>query len=108
MDTPEFYAPSFRIVVGGRELTHGVTIDVLSVSMTETVNQADSFNFSVRDRHPDPDRLFAGGDELKWMDSDFFNEGTEVEIHMGYVDNLRFMLRGEITAVDCSFPAKPV
>lgn len=105
MEIPEFYAPSFRIVVGGRELIHGVTIDVFLLSVTETVNQADSFSFSLRDRHPDRDRLFAGGDELKWMDSDIFNEGTEVEIYMGYVDDLRFMLRGEITAVDCNFPA---
>lgn len=105
MDTPEFYAPAFKVVVGGRELAHGVTIDLLSVSVTETVNQADSFNFSVRDRYPEAERLFAGGDRLKWMDSDLFNEGTEVEIHMGYVDDLKLMLRGEITAVNCSFPA---
>ena len=99
------YAPSYRIVVKGTELRHGVTVDVLSVSVTETINQADSFSFTVRDRYPEPGRLFAGGDTLKWMDSDLFDEGNEVEVHLGYVDNLQLLLRGEITAVSPSFPA---
>ncbi len=105
MDIPTSYAPSFNIVVKGKELRHGHTLDVLSLSVTETVNQADSFTFTVRDRHPEPGRLFAGGDKLQWMDSDVFDEGNEVEIHMGYVDDLHLMLRGEITAVNSSFPA---
>ena len=99
------YAPSYRIVVNGTELRHGVTVDVLSASVTETINQADSFTFTVRDRCPEPGRLFAGGDTLKWMDSDLFDEGNEVEIHMGYVDNLQLLLRGEITAASPNFPA---
>ncbi len=105
MEPPKTYAPSFNIVVKGKELRHGVTIDVLSVRVTETVNQADSFSFTLRDRHAEPERLFAGGDKLKWMDSDLFDEGNEVEIHMGYVDELQLLLRGEVTAVSSSFPA---
>jgi uncharacterized protein len=99
------YAPSYRLVVNKTELRHGVSVDILSVSVTETMNQADSFNFTVRDRHPERGRLFAGGDTLKWMDSDVFNECNEVEIHMGYLDNLQLLLRGVITAVSPSFPA---
>ncbi|HSC70802.1 MAG TPA: hypothetical protein VLH58_05580, partial [Candidatus Methylomirabilis sp.] len=68
-------------------------------------NQADAFTFTVRDRYPEPGRLFAGGDTLKWMDSDLFDEGGEVEIHVGYVDNLQLLIRGEITAVSPAFPA---
>jgi phage protein D len=98
------YAPCYRIVVNGTELRHGVSVDVLSVSVTETLNQADSFTFTVRDRHPERGRLFAGGDTLKWLDSDVFDEGNEVEIHLGYVDNLQLLIRGEVTAVSPSFP----
>jgi phage protein D len=86
-------------------LRHGVTVDVLSVSVTDNADRADLFNFTVRDRHPEPGRLFAGGEKLQWMDSDTFDEGNEVEVHMGYIDNLQPMLLGEITAVSPSFPA---
>lgn len=101
------YAPSFRIVVKNKnvELQHGSTVDVLSLSVTETFNRADTFMFVVRDRHPDPNRLFAGGDALRWMDSDVFDECNEIEIHMGYVGNLHPLFLGEITAVSTSFPA---
>ena len=92
-------------MVNGTELRHGVTVDVLSLSITETFNQADTFNITVRDRHPETGRIFAGGDELQWMDSDVFDEGNEVEIHMGYMGDLHLMLVGEVTAASPSFPA---
>jgi phage protein D len=92
-------------MVNGTELRHGVTVDVLSVSVTESFDQVDTFSITVRDRHPEAGRIFAGGDELQWMDSDVFDEGNEVEIHMGYMDDLYLMLVGEITAASSSFPA---
>jgi len=98
------YAPSYRIVVGGKDLQLGTNVDVLSVSVTDTVDQADSFTFTVRDRHPDHKRLFAGGDKLVWMDSSTFKEGTGVEIFMGYVDDRRLMIQGSIKAVTYNFP----
>jgi phage protein D len=100
----EKYAPSYRISVKGQELQHGANVDVLSVSVTDTINRADTFTFTLRDRHPDPKRLFAGGTELKWMDSDLFDEGNEVEIQMGYVDDLHLMIKGKIKSVSCQFP----
>ncbi len=104
MSPAETYAPSFLIKVNNRELQHGKTLDVTTVSVTDVANQADSFTFTIQDRNPQPGH-FSGGPELKWMDSGEFDEGTEVEISMGYVDNLAFMLRGDITAVSASFPA---
>jgi len=101
----ESYAPCFLIKVKDTELRHGVSVDVLSVSVTDNADRADSFNFSMRDRHPDPGRLFAGGEKLQWMDSDTFDEGNKVEIHMGYVDNMQLMLLGEITAMSPNFPS---
>ena len=78
-------------------------MDVLSISVTDTSDRADSFTFTVRDRHPERAR-FAGGARLRWMDDGLFDEGNEVEIQMGYVDNLQLMLRGDITAITPSFP----
>ena len=103
MSPADFYAPSFLINVKGNKLQHGKTLEVLTLSVTDTANQADSFMFTVQDRHPQVGH-FSGGQNLKWMDSGQFDEGNEVEISMGYVDKLEFMLRGEITAVSASFP----
>lgn len=101
----ENYAPCFLIKVRDKEFRHGVTGHVLSVSVTDTADRADSFGFSIRDRHPEPERLFAGGDTLHWMDSGTFEEGNKVEIRMGYVDNMQVMLIGEITAMSPDFPS---
>ena len=87
MSPAETYAPSFLIKVNNRELQHGKTLEVTTVSVTDVANQADSFTFTIQDRNPQPGH-FSGGPELKWMDSGEFDEGTEVEISMGYVDNL--------------------
>lgn len=98
------YIPSYQVKVNGTDLTHGVSVDLLSVSVTDSMDKADSFNFTVRERHPEDGRLFAGGPQLKWIDSDVFDEFNEVEIHLGYAGSLSMMLRGEITAVTSTFP----
>jgi phage protein D len=104
----EKYAPSYLISVKGKKLQqklqHGVSVDVLSVSVTETIDRADSFTFTLRERNPDPQRLFAGGPKLQWMDSDLLEEGSKVEIHMGYVGDLQLMVRGTVKAATVSFP----
>jgi phage protein D len=104
MSPADYYVPSFSIIVNGKKLQHGKSLEVVSVSVTDTANQADSFTFTIQDRHPQVGH-FSGGPDLKWMDSGQFDEGSEVKISMGYVNKLEFMLRGEITAVSASFPS---
>jgi phage protein D len=107
MSPVKTYAPDFLIKVWGTDIRRDLTVDVLSVSVTDTANQADSFSFTVRDRNPTPGG-FAGGTTLEWLDSGLFDEGNEVEIRMGYVDNLSFVFVGDITAVSPSFPESGV
>lgn len=97
------YNPAFLLKIKGTELRHGLTVDVLSISVTDVADGPDSFAFTVRDRNPAPGR-FAGGGQLRWLDDGLFDEGNEVEISVGYVNNLQFMLRGDITACTPSFP----
>ncbi len=104
MSTVRDYAPDYKLVINGSQLRHGANLDIISVSVTDAINQADTFTFAVRERHPDSTRLFAGGKQLKWMDSGAFNEGNEIEIYMGYVNDLHLMLRGKIKAFTCDFP----
>src|SRR5262249_10694255 len=45
--------------------------------------------------------------ELRWThtaDADLFKEGNSVKIAMGYVDDIRDMIEGEITQIKPSFP----
>lgn len=106
MKPSETYNPSFLIKIKGTELRHAATVDVLSVSVTDVADGPDSFSFTVRDRNPTPG-AFAGG-QFRWLDDGLFDEGNEVEISIGYVDNLQFMLRGDITACTPSFPESGV
>lgn len=96
------YSPSFSIMIDNKKFVHGVTVDVLSVSVTETSDRADSFIISLRDRHTEYGR-FPSGAALKWMDDDALQEGKPVVINMGYVNNLREIMMGEITSVNPSF-----
>ena len=107
MDNSKRYAPDFLITAGGVKLRHGVSIEVISLAVTETYDKADSFTFTISDRHPEPAR-FAGGPELKWMDNKVLDERSEVTIEMGYVDDRSLKLVGEITAVSPSFPESGV
>ena len=99
----QHYVPYFDIYVNGLPFHYGKTLDILSLSVTDTVNQADSFTFTVRDRHPKPGR-FAGGAKLRWMDDTTFDEGNVVKIQLGYVNRREFKFEGEITALSASFP----
>lgn len=103
MSPGETYVPYFEVTIKGTNLIHGVTVDVLSLSVTDTANQADSFSITVRDRHPQ-DGYFASGRQLRWMDDGLFDEGNEVKIEVGYVNGASFTFTGEITAISASFP----
>jgi uncharacterized protein len=106
MAAVEQYAPSFVIRVNGVEFRHGVTVDVLSVSVTDTCDRADSFSFTLRDRNPEPGH-FAGG-SLTWLDDGVFDEGNHVTIELGYVNQLDVRFGGELTACAPTFPENGV
>jgi phage protein D len=103
----KYYAPDFLIKVNGNTFRLGANIDILSVRVTESTQGSDTFELSVRDRHPTLER-FPNGEELKWMDSDQFEELSDVEIEMGYVQNRTLKSVGKITAVTVDFPASGV
>jgi len=107
MDPAMQYAPSFVIKIKNTELRHGVTVDVLSVGVTDTCDRPDSFTLTLRDRTSQPGR-FAGGTRLEWMDSNLFDELIEIEIQMGYVDNLGIKFKGLVSAISPSFPESGV
>jgi phage protein D len=97
------YVPDYKITIGGKDLRLGFNADVLSLSVTDTSNSADSFTFALRERHPESGR-FAGGAKLKWFDSGLFEEGKEVTIEIGFRGAKMQKFKGVITTVNLNFP----
>lgn len=97
------YVPDFLIEIEGATFRHGVTVDVLSLSITETVNRADTFQFKLNGRHPKLERFPSGG-ELMWIDDSRFEAGKKVKIEMGYRKNRAVKLIGKVTAATVNFP----
>lgn len=110
----EQYVPDFEVRIDGQVIRHSVTtgamvaanqptIEVMSVSLTESINQADSFLVKLRGERP-PSGKFGGGAVLSWLDDKLFDEGARVEIQLGYVDDRSREFMGYITAMSAIFP----
>ena len=100
----DFYVPDFLIFINGEPFRYGDNVDVVSVSITETINQADSFTFTVREHNPQPGRFASG--EMTWLDSERFEEGNIIRIEMGYQGNRTVRARGEEQGPDGHVPGK--
>lgn len=99
-----FYAPVYRIVVGGKDLLKE-RVEVFGVTVNNSLEGADDFSFTVNnyfDVHKDRFPLLEKDGVLE--------VGKEVEIKMGYKDRsgTKTVFLGLITAVDVSFPANGI
>lgn len=77
-------APRFALYVEGVKLQQDVTDDVLSVDYDDSVDVASELRVTVNN---------AGG---KYTDIPLFDPGNEVELFLGYGEDLKFVGRGEI------------
>jgi uncharacterized protein len=98
----QFYVPDFQISVSGETFRFGSNVDVLSVTITETINQADTFQLTVREHNPKPERFASS--ELRWLDSHTFDECSRIEIELGYQGNRALKFRGEVRGMNVTFP----
>jgi phage protein D len=87
-----FYAPNYQILVDGKDIFREHLIEITNVSFDDLLDGADKFTFSINDPG------------VRWLDSDLFDPGNEVEIKMGYVNNLATMIIGEIISLSPNFP----
>jgi phage protein D/phage baseplate assembly protein gpV len=90
--TAPFYAPRFEVRLSGLTMSSDLTNQVLSVSYENTLDMADMFTLVLRNA------------DNALTDSPLFALGKSVEIHMGYGDELRPMMLGEVTALQPSYP----
>ena len=92
MNTSQYYAPDFEVRIQGLTMEADVKQAVISLTYDNNLEQADMFQVVLNNA------------DLRLTDSPLFSAGKDVEIHMGYVGNLKPMMLGEIVAVESSFP----
>lgn len=99
----DFYVPYFEVKIGGHSLKDDVVRDVMQVTYKDSIEEIDSFELVVNnwdaDRHhfkyePFSQKNFEG----------VFEPGQRLELWMGYLRNIRLMLKGEITTVEPNYP----
>ena len=87
-----YYAPRFEIRLTGLTLAAEISSQVVSVSYDNNLDMADMFTIVLHNANN------------QLLDSALFDLGKNVEIYMGYGNDLRAMMWGEITAIEPSFP----
>jgi phage protein D len=93
--------PTFRVQVNGSDLPPAAAADLISASVEEDVGAPAMF--SLRLVNWDMTKL-----EVTWSDDDLFAAGSQVEVQMGYVDDLQTLLVGEITGLEPEFCADDI
>lgn len=99
-----FYAPLYRVKVGGKEL-HERGSDFLSVQFKDSIKELSSFELTLNNWDDGED---GGRPGFKYSDDEkVIALGQRVEIEMGYTDApaLTRMMVGEIVSFDPQFPA---
>ena len=98
-----FYVPHFQVKLNGTELEDDVIRDVVEVSYRDKLNEIDAFEMTINNWNaaafktkyePPSEPLY---DRL-------FDPGKTLELSMGYVNDLKPMISGEITTLEPTFP----
>ncbi|GAB4517687.1 MAG: hypothetical protein Kow0047_29370 [Anaerolineae bacterium] len=90
-------APGFKILVDGGDLSTEALVDVLDVRVSDYVDGPSVFTITMNNWHSDQQ-------EFKWVDDDQFRLGTEIEVRMGFGDDMVSLIVGEVTALEPDFP----
>ncbi len=101
-----FYVPHFEVYVRGKQLNAGIIDDILQVTYKDSLNDIDSFQIEINNWDATA-RKFKFAPPLKTSDVDYtgiFDPGSKIELWMGYQNNMRRMLRGQITSLSPNFP----
>src|SRR3954469_24755451 len=91
-------APTFKVLVGGSELPDETALDILEVRLSDYVEGAGSFTVTFNNWNSQTQ-------EFKYVDGDLLAEGSEVEVKVGFVDDQKSMMKGEVTALEPEFAA---
>jgi phage protein D len=89
-------APGYKVFAGGNELPDEIAVDILEVQVCDYVEYASTFSIRFNNWHSDRQ-------EFKDIGNGSLNEGTEVEVKMGFVDDQKSLIVGEVTGLEPEF-----
>src|SRR5256885_16685624 len=102
-DGETFYVPHFEVKIAGRNLPHDLVRDVLQVSYTDSIEEIDSFEMVVNNWDAEKGKLkYEPPSQSNY--ATLFDPGQKLELWMGYLNNIRLMLKGEITTLEPNYP----
>lgn len=97
-----FYVPQFQVYLRGQKLPSNVVEDILQITYKDNVNEIDSFTIEINNWDAQQQK-FKYAPPLKEF-KEVFDPGAPVELLMGYQDDLRKIMRGQITSLSPNFP----
>jgi phage protein D len=93
----DYYAPDYKIIVEGEEINPSTKGDVLDLKVVMDIENMTSFDMTVNNWD---DEKF----QFKYSEGGIFDIGAQVEVKMGYADNLTSMIIGQISSIAPKFP----
>ncbi len=113
IDRRGFYAPQFELRIKGAQIPNDVLRDVVQLTYKDSVKELDSFELTVNNWDPSTnDFKYVGSETAESLKGDtsqsrryhlFEPCNKEVEVRMGYTDDLRVMLTGNFTTMEPNF-----
>ena len=110
-----FYVPQFEIKIEGAGLPRNVLRDVTQVTYNDNIKEIDSFELTVNNWDPTTqDFKYVGSETAERLARQTGDDrrlrlfepcNKEVEVWMGYLGDLRLMLKGTFTTMEPNFPA---
>lgn len=98
-----FYVPHFEVIIAGRGLPDDVVRDVMQVSYKDSIEEIDSFELTINNWDAQTG-TFKYEPPSEPANEKMFDPGQKIELWMGYLNNMRLMLVGEITTLEPNFP----
>jgi phage protein D len=97
-----FYVPQVAIYVNNEKLKDNVIRDILQVTYKDSVNEIDTFTIEINNWDAD-NRTFKFVPPLTEEYTGTFDPGASIELWIGYQNNMRQMMRGQITTLSPVF-----
>ena len=105
----DFYVPRFEVKIAGVNLPRGVLRDVEQITYKDNVKELDSFELTVNNWDAKTqDFKYVGSETVESLSKDplhlLFNPCRHnVDVFMGYGENLALMVTGNFTTLEPSF-----
>jgi phage protein D len=96
-----YFAPAFSVEINGSRLQADVSKNIQQVQVVSKADTLNTFTLTIVNALP----------KLRWThtdDADLFRESQSVKIKMGYEDDLKELIEGEITTIKATFPESGV